>query len=68
MDFRCYYCSFPTGKYRDLISHLIENHTIDYIKYVQGRKQAREQGRTIKMTIKIFKYMSQEIVIKETHL
>jgi hypothetical protein len=39
------YCSFPTGKYRDLISHLIENHTMDEIKCVQGRKQ----GRTIKI-------------------
>jgi hypothetical protein len=49
MHFQCYYCSFPTGKYRDLISHLIENHTMDEIECVQGRKQGRDQGKTIKI-------------------
>jgi hypothetical protein len=40
---------------------------MDETNCVQGRKQGREQGRTIKIDDKIFKYMSQETVIKETN-
>jgi hypothetical protein len=32
-----------------------------------SREQGREQGRTIKIDDKIFKYMSQETVIREIH-
>jgi hypothetical protein len=40
---------FLRANNRDLISHLIENHTMDEIKCVQGRKQGLEQGRTIEI-------------------
>jgi phage anti-repressor protein len=68
MHFQCYYCSFPTGKYKDLISHLIENHTMDEIMCVHGRKQGREQGRTIKIDMSQERPISEKKEKKKTYL